>query len=69
VTHSGEYYHTFLLTIARLVGDGIVAGGELTSEELDAHASALHAHLDTPGALTCQPLMWQAWGRVPRVTV
>jgi len=25
----------------------------------------LRTHLATPGTLTCQPLMWQAWGQVP----
>jgi SAM-dependent methyltransferase len=68
VTHPGEYYHTFLLTIAGLVRDGIVSGGELTADELESYTDALRSHLDTPGAQTCQPLMWQAWGRVPRTT-
>jgi ubiquinone/menaquinone biosynthesis C-methylase UbiE len=64
VTQPGEYYHTFLLTIAGLVRDEIVAGGELTADELESYTNALQVHLDTPGALTSQPLMWQAWGRV-----
>lgn len=66
VTNVGEYYQTFLLTIAGLVRDGIVAGGDLTADEFDSYAAALRAHLHAPGTLTCQPLMWQAWGRVPR---
>ena len=65
VTHVGEYYQTFLLTIASLVGDVIVASGELTANELDSYATALRAHLELPGTLTMQPVMWQAWGRVP----
>lgn len=65
VTHAGEYYQTFLLTIASLVGEVIVAAGELTADELDSYATALRAHLESPGTLTIQPVMWQAWGRVP----
>ena len=65
VTHAGEYYQTFLLTIAGLVREIIVAGGDLTADEFDSFASALRTHLDAPGTVTCQPLMWQAWGRVP----
>lgn len=65
VTQSGEYYQTFLLTIAGLVRDVIVDSGDLTGNELDAYAAALRAHLDTPTAITCQPIIWQAWGRAP----
>lgn len=64
VTHAGEYYQTFLLTIAGLVADVIVSAGELTADELDSYATALRAHLDSPDTLTLQPVMWQAWGRV-----
>jgi SAM-dependent methyltransferase len=67
VTHAGEYYQTFLLTIAGLVRDVILDAGELTADEFDSHAEALRTHLDTPGTLTSQPLMWQAWGRVREV--
>jgi len=63
VTEVGDYYQTFLLTIAGLVRDVIAAGGRLTPDEFDSHADALRAHLESPGTLTCQPLMWQAWGR------
>lgn len=69
VTRSGEYYQTFLLTIAGLVRDVILSGGELTDDEFDAYAGALRAHLSAPGTQTCQPLMWQAWGRVPAAGV
>jgi SAM-dependent methyltransferase len=64
VTHSGEYYQTFLLTIAGLVREIIVQAGELTADEFESYTSALRAHLDAPGTITCQPVMWQAWGRV-----
>ncbi len=62
VTHSGDYYQTFLLTIARLVGDVIVQTGELTADELEAYTAALRAHLEAPHTITCQPVLWQAWG-------
>jgi hypothetical protein len=65
VTKADDYYQTFLLTIASLVGDVIVAAGELTADELDSYVTELRAHLETPGTLTMQPVMWQAWGRVP----
>lgn len=66
VTEPGEYYQTFLLTIATLVRDVILASGALTADEFDAYAAALRAHLASQGTLTIQPLLWQAWGRVPR---
>lgn len=63
VTQVGDYYQTFLLTLTGLVREQILAGGDLDAEALDAHAAALRAHLTTPGTLTSQPIMWQAWGR------
>ena len=63
VTHAGDYYQTFLLTIAALVREVIVPAGGLTADEFDSYASALRAHLDVPDTITCQPVMWQAWGR------
>jgi ubiquinone/menaquinone biosynthesis C-methylase UbiE len=63
VTHPGEYYQTFLLTIAGLVRDVIVQAGELTADEFESYTSALRLHLEAPGTITCQPVMWQAWGR------
>lgn len=65
VTQVGEYYQTFILAIAGLVRDGILAAGEMTNDDFDTHTAALQAHLNTPGTITCQPLMWQAWGQVP----
>jgi SAM-dependent methyltransferase len=65
VTAAGDYFQTFLLTIAGLVRDVIVDGGRLTAAALDADITALQAHLQAPGTATCPPLMWQAWGRVP----
>jgi SAM-dependent methyltransferase len=66
VTHKGEYYQTFLLTISDLVRDVTNASGELTADEFECYAAALRAHLDAPDTITCQPLMWQAWGRAPQ---
>src|SRR5579885_802458 len=65
VTRPDEYYQTFLLTIASLVRDVILAAGGLTADEFDSYAAALRVHLALPGTLTIQPVMWQAWGRVP----
>jgi SAM-dependent methyltransferase len=63
VTASGDYYQTFLLTIASLVRDVIVEVSEVTPDEFDSYAEVLGAHLQAPGTITCQPLVWQAWGR------
>jgi SAM-dependent methyltransferase len=63
VTRSRDYYQTFLLTIAGLVREVIVEAGELTAAQFDSYAAALRAHLEAPGTITCQPIMWQAWGR------
>ncbi|MBV9335722.1 MAG: methyltransferase domain-containing protein, partial [Solirubrobacterales bacterium] len=63
VTRSGEYYQTFLLAIAGLVREVIVEAGDLTADEFDSYAAALRAHLEAPHTITCQPIMWQAWGR------
>lgn len=65
LTHAGEFYQTFLPTIASLVRDLIVGSGDLTADEFAAYAGELLAHLNTPGTLTCLPVMWQSWGRVP----
>ena len=67
-TEAGEYYQTFLLTIAGLVRDVIVQAGELTADEFESYTAALRAHLDAPGTITCQPVMWQAWGRATPAT-
>jgi SAM-dependent methyltransferase len=66
VTHHNDYYQTFILTIASLVRDGITQGDELNADELESYSAALRAHLEQPDTITCQPVMWQAWGRVPR---
>ena len=68
VTRAGEYYQTFLLTVASLVRDVIVQAGELTADEFESYTAALRAHLEAPGTITCQPLMWQAWGRATTAT-
>jgi len=63
VTRPGDYYQTFLLTIAQLVRDVILQTGELTEDELRSYTAVLRAHLEAPDTITCQPMMWQAWGR------
>jgi hypothetical protein len=62
VTHAGDY-QTFLLAIAGLVREVIVQAGDLTVDEFDSYMAALRAHLEKPDTITCQPIMWQAWGR------
>lgn len=46
VTHAGEYYQTFLLTVAGLVRDVIVQAGQLTADEFESYTAALRAHLE-----------------------
>jgi SAM-dependent methyltransferase len=65
VTQPGDYYHTFLLALAHLVRGQILAGDSLTTEQFEGHVASLRAHLNSPGTVTCQPVMWQAWGRKP----
>ncbi len=43
----------------------IVGSGDLTADEFASYVGELEGHLSSPGTLTCQPIMWQAWGRVP----
>jgi ubiquinone/menaquinone biosynthesis C-methylase UbiE len=64
VTKRGDYYQTFLLTLGGLVGEAIVASGILAADDLARLIGELKDHLEAPGTLTCQPLIWQAWGRV-----
>jgi ubiquinone/menaquinone biosynthesis C-methylase UbiE len=65
VTHVGDFYQTFVLTIAGLVRDVVIAGARITNDEFDSYSTSLRTHLATPGTLTCQPLIWQTWGQVP----
>jgi SAM-dependent methyltransferase len=65
VTAAGDYYQTFLLTLATRMRDEILAGTRLTSARLDGYLAELDAHLEQPGTLTCQPAMWNAWGTKP----
>ncbi len=63
LTKPGEFFHTFLLTLAVLMRDEILAAGRLTPGQLDSCTAELRAHLRQPGTLTCLPTIWQAWGR------
>jgi ubiquinone/menaquinone biosynthesis C-methylase UbiE len=65
VTEPGEYFHTFLLTLAMLMRQEILAGGRLTPGQLDASIAELREHLSQPGTLTCLPTIWQACGGKP----
>jgi ubiquinone/menaquinone biosynthesis C-methylase UbiE len=66
LTAPGEYFHTFLLTLAVLMREEILAGGQLTPGQLDSAATELREHLSQPGTLTCLPTIWQAWGHKPQ---
>ena len=65
ITHPGEYYHTFLLTLCALLREELLAGHRLTPDRLDCYAAELRDHLAQPGTLTCQPTLWQAWAVKP----
>jgi ubiquinone/menaquinone biosynthesis C-methylase UbiE len=65
-TQTGDYYQTFLLTLVELLRNEILALGTIDESELDAHVESLEAHVLSPGTITCQPNIWQAWGRNPR---
>jgi SAM-dependent methyltransferase len=62
VTHPGDYYHTFLLSLCRLLREPLLATGTLTADELDHGVAEVAEHLMRPDTITCQPLLWQAWG-------
>jgi hypothetical protein len=65
LTAPGQYFHTFLLTLAVLMREDILAAGRLTPGQLDSCTAELGEHLSQPGTLTCLPTIWQAWGRKP----
>lgn len=65
VTAPGQYFHTFLPTLATLMRQEILAGGRLTPGQLDSSTGELREHLRQPGTLTCLPTIWQAWGSKP----
>ena len=65
VTHAGDYYHTFGLTPCALLREPLLGGAGRTADELDDHVAQVADHLGAPGTITCQPLLWQAWGTRP----
>jgi ubiquinone/menaquinone biosynthesis C-methylase UbiE len=64
-TARDEYYQTFLLALCGLVRDQIIATQDLGADRFDALTKELTEHLARPDTITCQPTMWQAWGRKP----
>lgn len=66
VTKPGDYYQTFLLALTGLVREQILAGGRLSAGEFSSLSAELGEHLGQADTLTCQPLLWQAWGTKPR---
>jgi ubiquinone/menaquinone biosynthesis C-methylase UbiE len=65
LTAPGEYFHTFLLTLAVLMRQDILAADRLTPGQLDGCTAELREHLSQPGTLTCLPTIWQAWAVNP----
>ena len=65
LTAPGDYFQTFLLTLAALMREEILAGGRVTPGQIDSAAAALREHLSQPSTLTCLPTIRQAWGRKP----
>jgi ubiquinone/menaquinone biosynthesis C-methylase UbiE len=68
LTAPGEYFQTFLLALAGLMREEILAGRQVTPGQLDSAAAELREHLSQPGTLTCLPTIWQAWGRKARAS-
>jgi ubiquinone/menaquinone biosynthesis C-methylase UbiE len=64
-TRPGDYYQTFILSLCRLLREPVVATGTLTAGELDRGVAEVQEHLLRPDTITCQPLLWQAWGTKP----
>jgi len=65
MTTSSDYYQTFLLTLTSLVRDQILAQGQLSADVFGKTTDDLRAHLADRDTITCQPMMWQAWGTKP----
>jgi ubiquinone/menaquinone biosynthesis C-methylase UbiE len=61
ITAAGDYYQTFLITVATRNRSQILAGGRFTPDRLDCYLDQLRAHLNQPDTLTSQPAIWQAW--------
>jgi hypothetical protein len=55
LTAPSEYFETFLLTLAALMREELLAGGRLTPGQLDACIAKRRLHLSQPGTLTCLP--------------
>jgi hypothetical protein len=65
ITAAGDYYQTFLLTLATRLRREILVATPLSRDRLDSYLAQLQAHLDAPDTITSQPAMWQAWGTKP----
>jgi SAM-dependent methyltransferase len=60
ITRPGDYYHTFMLTLCRLLRGELVTA--LAPAELDRAVAEVVEHLSAPGTVTAMPSLWQAWG-------
>jgi hypothetical protein len=61
-TRPGDFYHTFLLTLTTLAREDILAGHSVTADQFEQYARSLRRHLEAPGSITNQVILWQAWG-------
>jgi len=64
-TRCGDFYQTFILTLASLVADQIIEAELLDRTTLDRCTHDLREHLSLPDAITLQPIIWQAWATKP----
>lgn len=65
VSQVGEFGQMLFLEIVEGLRDSIIADGLHTPDELTALVQELREHLNTPGTLVVQPLLFQVWGRKP----
>jgi SAM-dependent methyltransferase len=65
LTHAGEYYQTFLLTLVTLIRDRMLACRLVGERELQELIASLRTHLEQPTTVTSGPPIWQVWARKP----
>jgi SAM-dependent methyltransferase len=61
-TRSGDFYQTFIITLASLLADEVAEPGLFDRDQFDHRIHVLHEHLSRPETITLQPIIWQAWG-------
>ena len=66
---AGQHNHLLLLRFIGIFRDQITAGGFLDAPQLARLTGELKEHLSRPETFTLAPLLFQVWGRKPRLTV